>query len=140
MNLDGVRDFYRGIINPLGFTEWDDGFNKSNIPSTILDRSYCFQIGRIVSGPANQLHHTFRYPLTLRVHLKGFRNTNAAIDEALTEAHNIIAGLLSPSNRLQTIGLKDIRPVTIDVQQLSDSNDNAVIVEMEFDNYLVFKF
>lgn len=140
MNLDGVRDFFRTRLDGLSYREWEDGFNSKNIPSTLLDKSYHLDIGKIVSRPANQRHHVFSYPLTVLVFLKGFRNPAEAIDQGLTEANTIMSDLLDPLNRLQTNGLKDIRPVSIDVSPVSESNDNAVVVSLEFDNILMFCF
>lgn len=140
MTLGGVRDFFRTRLDGLGYTEWGDGFSSQNIPSTLIDKSYFLEVGKIISRPANQLHHTFSYPLKIYVFLKGFRDPSAAIDNGLADAHLILDDILDKTVRLQTNGLKDIRPVSIDVKPLSDSNDNNVVIEMEFDNLLMFTF
>lgn len=140
MTLDGLRGFFRTQIDALGYREWEDGFNRNNIPATVIDRAYHLQIGRIVSAPANQLHHVFSFPIKVSVHRKGFRNPSVAIDQTLADAQNIMSVILAPETRLQTNGLKDIRPTSVEVVPLSESNDNAVIVEIEFSSVLIFKF
>lgn len=140
MNLDGFRAFLRGRLDTLGFREWEDGFNRSNIPATVIDKSYHIQVGKISSRPSNQLHHVFNYPVKINLHLKGFRNPSAAIDQGLAEAQRIMDDLLDTTQRLQTNGLKDIRPVSVEVNPISESNDNAVVVEVELDGVLIFKF
>jgi hypothetical protein len=74
MTLGGLRAFFRTRLDGLGYTEWTDGFNIENIPSTVLDMSYHLAVGDIRSGPANQLLHVFDYPLTVSIFLKGFRD------------------------------------------------------------------
>lgn len=140
MNLDGFRAFLRTRLDALGYREWEDGFNRSNIPSTIIDKSYHIQVGTIGTGPSNQVHHIFRYPVRLFVLLKGFRSPSQAIDQGLTEAQNILDDILSVDVRLQSNGLKDVRPVSIDVLPLSESNDNTIIVDIALEGFLIFKF
>jgi hypothetical protein len=40
MSLTSVRPYFRTHCNALGFTEWMDGFNIENIPSTLIDMAY----------------------------------------------------------------------------------------------------
>jgi hypothetical protein len=140
MTLGGLRAFFRTRLDGLGYTEWTDGFNIENIPSTVLDMSYHLAVGDIRSGPANQLLHVFDYPLTVSIFLKGFRDPAEAIDLGLDAGQEILEDILSPAQRLQTDGLKDIRPGSIAVRPLADSNDNTVVVEMEFRAVMAFCF
>lgn len=140
MTLGGFRAFFRTRLDSLGYREWADGFNRSNIPSTVIDRAYFIQAGRVLSRPSNQLHHSFNYPVRIYLHLKGFRDPSAAIDQGLAEAQTILDDILSPSVRLQSDGLKDVRPSSVEVFPISESNDNAVVVEIEFEGVLIFKF
>jgi hypothetical protein len=140
VTLGGFRSFLRGRLDTLGFREWEDGFNNSNIPSSILDKSYHIKVDKIASGPANHLHHVFIFPTTIFLFLKGYRNPSLAIDQGLDAAQNIFSEILDPAQRLQTDGLKDIRPRSVDVVPVSDSNDNAIVVQIELEGYLIFKF
>lgn len=140
MTLGGLRDFFRTRLDGLGYSEWTDGFNVENIPSTLLDKSYHLAVGSIKGFVANQLHHQFEYPLTVSVAFKGFLNPSEAIDLSLDAAQEILEDILDPAQRLQTDGLKDIRPLGIDVRPLAESNDNTVVVEIKFTAYFIFAF
>lgn len=140
MTLGGLRAFFRTRLDGLGYREWTDGFNFENVPATVIDKSYHLEVGNIKSGPANQMHHIFDYGLTVSVVFKGFRDPSSAIDFALDAGQDILDDILSPAQRLQTDGLKDIRPVNIAVRPLADSNDNAVVLEMEFSALMIFDF
>jgi hypothetical protein len=140
MTLGGVRAFFRSRMDGLGYREWTDGFNVENMPSTILDKMYHLEVGAIKSGPANQMHHIFDYPITVRVVFKGFRDPSSAIDLSLDAGQEILDDILSPAQRLQTDGLKDIRPVNISVSPLADSNDNTVVIELEFSALMIYAF
>lgn len=140
MTFGGVRDYFRTRLDGLSFREWTDGFNTANIPSTILDRSYHLEVGRIIGSPANQHSHIYNYPLTVTLFFKGFRDPGEAIDEALDQAYEVTADILQTSVRLQTAGLKDIRPVSISNEPLAGSNDNGIIVKLVFDVYLLYCF
>jgi hypothetical protein len=140
MNFGDIRGYFRTKLDALNYREWEDGFNFENIPSTILDGSYHIEVGSITGGPANQVHHTFLMPITVRIFFKGYRTPGEAIDAALNEANLILDEILKPSNRLQTNGLKDVRPVSIQPVALQLSNDNAVILTMGFEAYLIYCF
>jgi hypothetical protein len=120
----------------LGFKEWRDGFNSENIPSTLLDGSFHFEYGPISSGPANQRAHQFTMSFTIRVFFKGYRDPYQGIDESLVDADEILAELLSPQIRLSQPCIKDIRPVSIQPIPLQNTNDNALILEMNFQSIL----
>jgi hypothetical protein len=140
MTLGGVRDFFRTRLDSLGYHEWEDGFNIENIPATIMDKSYHLAVGQIRSGPANQMHHVFDYPITVSLFFKGFRTPSSAIDSSLDSAQDVLNDILNPAQRLQTNGLKDIRPSSILVRPLAGSNDNTVVVEISFSAVMIYAF
>jgi hypothetical protein len=141
MTLGSVRAQFRQAVAALGFTEHDDGFNFNNIPSTLLDGSFHVELGVITTGPANQAHHTLRYPVTVRVFFKGYRDPNDQIDQALDQAQTILESVLSFDQRLaQDLNRKDIRPLSVSVNPLANSNDNAMILELEFEVYTIYVF
>ena len=140
MTLGGVRGYFRTHLDAVGLSEWRDGFNFENIPANILDRAYHIEVGTTTTGPANQMHYTFQMPITVRVFLKGFRDPSQSIDDALDLANTIYAEVLDAANRLQTAGLKDIRPTSVFPQPLQLTNDNAVILELGFIAYLIYGF
>ena len=132
MALVDVRPYMRSIMDGLDYSEWKDGFNSENIPSTIIDGSYHLATGTITGSTANQQIRTFDYTLVTRVFFKGFRDPAGAIDDALGAADTILASALADASRLSQANIKDIIPNTIQVLPLEASNDNSVILEMDF--------
>jgi hypothetical protein len=121
------------------FKEWEDGFNVENIPSTILDKSWHF-----VFNPSNYIGsaHTclnFTAPVMLRVFLKGYRNPKEAIDTALLFADAIIKECTKPINRLNQPKIKNVLPGIVSVQELGSTNDNSVILELQFNCTIILE-
>lgn len=132
MCLAQVRTYFRNRMEALGYEEWRDGFNKDNIPSTLLDRVFHLESGDIAPTASNHQVHAFSSPITIRVYLKGFLDPASAIDTALESADLILDEILLPSNRLGT-ETKDVVPSSISVNPLTDNNDNSVLLELGFE-------
>lgn len=131
MSITAVKPYFRAKLDALDYTEWSDGFNFENIPEALLDRAYHLEIGTITSGPANQTTHVFSYPLTVRVFLKGFKDPAANIDDAVGQAETILSSILDVTDRLGAT-IKDVINDSIDIVPLAGSNDNHLILEMNF--------
>jgi hypothetical protein len=140
MTLGGVRDFFRGRLDALGYREWPDGFNTANIPSTLIDGSYHLEVGTIVGAPTNQHYQQIEFPLTIRLFSKGFRDPGPQIDTALDNAEEILDDLLDSTVRNAQDGMKDIKLNTIRVVPLSVSNDNVIVTEIALDLYMAYCF
>lgn len=121
----------------LNFKEHTDGFNRDNIPGTILDKAFHIESGPIPGGPANGQVHNFDAPVLISVFLKGFRNIVTAIDNSMTTADTILADILDQANRLTASGIKNIEPIRIEVVQLNDANDKDIILELEFNTKII---
>lgn len=133
MALTDVRAYFRTRMNALSYKEWDDGFNVQNIPSTILNGSYHIETGSISGRPSPHIGHEFEYPVTVRLFLKGYRTPASAIDNSITAGQNILSGVLATANRLGNGStIMDIVPVSIEPIRLDGTNDNSVILELQF--------
>jgi len=138
MSISNVRSFYRTQLETLGFDEWTDGFNFENIPSTILDKSFHIDVEPSTGGVINQHAQNVDMPVIIRVFRKGFRDPSNGIDLALLDVETIICAILAPSVRLSS----DIKNVVLEgfsVNPLADSNDNAIMVEINFTNNLILE-
>jgi hypothetical protein len=132
MSLSSVRPFFRDRLESLGFKEHDEPFQPGIIAANITDGSFHLETGFIASGPANQIVHSFTYPITVRIYRTGFSDILKAYDEVHEDADAILADLLNPSTRLGTV-IKDIVPESIQPQALDiNSNDNVIILELVF--------
>jgi len=131
MSLSAVRTYFRDRLDSLDYNEWTDGFNFDNIPETISTDTYHLTTGVISVERSNHLVNRFTYPVTIRVFFLGYNNPAEAIDTAISASEDILADILSPANRLGT-SIKDVFPSTITVEPRAESNDNSVILVMEF--------
>ena len=131
MALTDVRPYFRARMDALGHKEWTDGFNTENIPSNILDRSYHLSNGSIASEASSHIGHEFLYPVTIKLFLKGYRDPKQGIDDAVGYGENILNEVLKSSNRLGTT-IKDVIPQGMEILPLNESNDNAIILQVDF--------
>lgn len=133
MALTDVRAYFRTRMNALNYKEWRDGFNFENIPVSLLDGSYHITSGQIVGGDASQSGYEFLYPVTVRLFLKGYRKPIDAIEDSIEKGENIFNEVLKATNRLGTgATILNISNPTMEPLPLDASNDNAVILEMQF--------
>lgn len=135
MSLTAVRPYFRTHLDSLSFKEWTDAFNVENIPSNLIDGSYHLQMLQGTLEKHNMTALEINQPLTVRLFRKGFRDPASAVDQVLTDSENILNLVLKPSNRL-TGSLKNVSFSSLLIQESSDSNDNLVMLTLEF-NVLV---
>lgn len=139
MSLTLIRPLFRSRLKALGYKEHVDGFNFDNIASTILDDSFHLSSGEITTAQANQITYDFDYPLTVRLFKRGFRKPGDALDTMDQVASTIYADVLQASVRLGDT-IKDIEPNGYLVEPLAGSNDNGVILVMQFTCKLILCF
>jgi hypothetical protein len=135
--LTSVRPYFRSRLLDLGFTEWTDGFNKENIPRSLLDGSFHIESGAISPTRSNHQVHEFTSAIVVSVFFKGYRNPAEAIERAISQSERILKSTLKASDRLEGDCIKDVFVGDINVSPLSASNDNAVTLEMGF-NVITF--
>lgn len=142
MTLGGVRDVYRTALKGVGLKEWTDGFNITNIPATLIDKSFHLDVGRVQMKTAGVNASAFevKYPVVVEVFLKGFKHPAAAIDGALDLAQTIVGAVVTANKALNEQGLKWIVPVGLDTKPLQVSNTHSVILTMTFDSAFVMGF
>ena len=132
MSLASVRPFFRSRLKNLGFNEHSDAFDDANRPQKKLEKLFRLDSGLISGGPASQQLHNFEYPITLVITLRGKGDKNIELrDRADTIAGEILEDILPVSVRNGT-DIKDIVPGTISVSEFSASDDNDVVMQMEF--------
>ncbi len=138
MSFNLVRSTFKTRLNTLGYQEWVDGFNFENIPSTILDGAFHIEVNPGTGGPTNQTVQPGEMPVTVRVFRRGFKNVSDAIDECVLDLENIVCDLIAPSVRLGS-GIKNIVFDGYSLNPLAESNDNAVMLEINFTNFVMLQ-
>lgn len=130
--ITSVRTYARARMNALGYKEWSDGFNSENIPRTKLDAAYHIETGVVRGTGIHQNNQDIEVPFTIRFFKAQGRDPKALIDQAETAADTVIAAFLKATNRLVNTNPKNISFQTFTLEPLADSNDNGVIVKIEF--------
>lgn len=130
--ITAIRPYFRARLNALGFREWKDGFNFENIPSTILDKSFHIEVPSGARLNAfDMTSNDITQDVVVRVFFKGFRNPADAIDTAMLRYEQILESVLASENRIG-VDIKNVYFSSMQILPLSDSNDNAVILEISF--------
>lgn len=118
----------------LGYSEWTDGFNFDNIPSTLLSRKErMYHISTPTSGRSDAYDmgsQDVDQDVIVRVFFKGYRDAASAIDAAMLAKDTILANVLSAANR--TSVLQNVFYNNAQIIELNDTNDNAAILELNF--------
>jgi len=130
MSIISVRPYFRTRMNALGFREHLDVFNVSNIPSTLLDKSYHIGQGPISNRKMQMNYSEVEMNIILNFYIKGFRDVSSGIDSAINLTEDILEGILLPSNRLLG-NIKDVILNSVSYEPLSISNDNAIITSID---------
>jgi hypothetical protein len=135
MTFSTLRPYFeqRMLAVDAELKEWEDGFNIDNIPSSILDKSWHIQFNPFSYNTGGA--HTclsFNCPVTLNVFFKGYRNPKEAIDTALIFADAIIKECTKPVQRLNQPKIKNVLPSLVSVRELDTTNDNAAVLELQF--------
>jgi len=131
MSVTLVVPLFRTRMDGLDYSEWTDTFDIENIPSTILDKSYHVEVNDGSGGVINQHVQNVSMPVTLRVFRRGFRDPASMRDEMLGDMETIICDILLPAVRLSS-GIKNIVFDSFSLLPLDDSNENSIILEMNF--------
>jgi hypothetical protein len=141
MALAGVLPAIATQLRTAGFVEWKDAFPTDNIPATILDRSFHIGMGTVSSAAANQRAHVFRMPITVQVLRRGFRDAHGMRESCMIDADTVLSSLLAPSFRLSIVDdVKDLSPLSVDLDPISSSNDNDFILTIRFEALIISLF
>lgn len=130
--MDQVRPYARARMQALGYSEWTDGFNVENIPSTILDGTFHVETGVSRGLKNTQDSQEIEQPFIVRLFLKGHRDPAATIEAASGIQNTVVYEFLRPAHRLVGAELKNVRFDTSEIEQLAESNDNSLIVRFDF--------
>jgi len=120
------------------FRAHSDGFDFNNVPKSLFHKAYHLLP---IFSPSTALqdktiNDTAKWEL--RLFWKGFRDPQAAIDEALDTMHLIRIEAVKPENAMQSD--PNIKKVVVDSYdpQFVGDNNNAIIILMTFSVDLLF--
>lgn len=134
MSLQHVRPYFRNRAVEIWGSEkeWKEPFNVNNIPSTIIDGSFNVELLTGSGVKQNQTDLEIQFPVKVRYFKKGYRDPQAGLDLATAAADSYIRQALKHSTRLVGEGIKNVQLTAFDFVRLNESNDNLIMVEMDF--------
>jgi len=138
MSMTNARAYLRSRAKAIGLTEWKDGFDSSNIPDTILDKSFWIDMGDITSGvKRDQYDQEIQFPLSIKIYKKGYKSPADGIDDSVLLVENLIKEACDPDKALtQGNGIVNVSFDTSRIEPLSSSNNNSVVSSVTF-NFLI---
>lgn len=131
MSWTTIIPYFRTRLDAQGLREWEEPFDSTNIPSTLIDGAYHLEFGDFTGESLNQNDQETLVELTCRIFKKGYANPKTARDEAVALGEDICEDVLNPQNRLSQ-AFKNIRFDNMQISALSEQNDNALVIEMLF--------
>lgn len=125
-------------MKSLDHKEWKDALSDDNIPSTIQDRCYHLLLGQASNIKQSHTAIEIMQPVSIKLYVKGYRDTNEGRDKAVTYQDAVIKRALVESRRNGSSypGVKNVIFVDSAIEQMSSDNDNVFRVTMNFSCYL----
>lgn len=135
MSLSNVYPYFRSRMKGLGYKEHDEGFDRDNIPSTVLNKSFHILSSSGSGGTINQNHQEVGVDINLRYCIRGYRKPTDAKETALKEMQTILEDICNITNRTST--LFNVVFNDFSMEQLSESNDNVVVTDLGFTAFVI---
>ncbi len=138
MSLTKVVPYFRTVMTTLGHKEWKDALDDTNIPSTVLDRSFHIMVGDSTPIKQNQDLIEINQAMSISLFVKGYRDTATGRDQALTYQEAIIRKALEDARRATTYdGVKNVKYAGGNISELSDTNNNVMRLTMNFNCFVI---
>lgn len=139
MSMINAREYIRSRAKSLGLSEWKDGFDSSNLPDTILDKSFWLDMSDIASGiRRDQIDYEINFPISVRLFRKGYRTPADAIDDSIALIENLIKAVCAPAQaNAQKNGIIGVTFDTSRIEPISASNNNSVVATVTFNFFVI---
>ena len=131
MSFSSVLPYVRSRLEALGYDEHPDAFNPDNVPSTDFDTTYHVELLPSIPQRRDHTSEQINVPFRIRIYYKLLRSTNEGRDEVVAIADTVYDEVIAAQNRLGE-AVKSVEFDFWNIEQLADSNDNAVKLVMEF--------
>lgn len=135
--MSAIRPYFRTQLEAFGRKEHTKR-DPHTVGESALKTTYHLQLGETNEDSSNQDSCEVHTPVTLRLYFPAQRDSVKEEAEALAQSEAVLLAILSAPNRLNAIGIKNIRFDTMALDPLSPSNDNGVIVKMVFQVKVIF--
>lgn len=131
MSMTLVRSYFKARCLTVGMKEHNDAFNEDNVASTVIDNSFHVLLSGFNGRKLNQNDQEIECSVTVTFWVKGFKKPTEGLDRAVSKSEVLLKETLKNSNRLGQC-LKNVVFNSVNYSALSEDNDNAVKVTMNF--------
>ena len=132
MSISVVRDYFKDQVKEEvpAAVEHTDAFNIENMHVNARDKMYhiIYQNDSNIETHGDRI--TVNISVTINMVFKGYRDTQSTFDSTSDTVHNIKRRASKISN--YTNGIKRVVCDSISINPSDDSNDNILLVTMEF--------
>lgn len=132
MSISAVRSYFKSRITDevSNAVEHKDAFNIENMHTNARDKMYhiIYQNNSNIETHGDRI--TDNVSVTISMMFKGYRDTQATFDSTSNTVHNIKRRASKISN--YTSGIKRVVCDSINITPADESNDNILLVTMEF--------
>lgn len=140
MSLSQVRTYFVTRIAALDseFEEHQDAFNQNNIGAYNFNKAYHIFYGQVSSGPLNHACTDDAVTASVALFFSGDRDPATALATAMDFAHTFRLACIKPENAMIGTNIKNVVLNSIVAEPL-ESNDNAIVVRLDFTVRMVFE-
>ena len=126
------KEYFQTIFKDNGFKEWDDAFNKDNIPSNILNKSYFMSYG--INTVENSVPLEDNINIEIECFFKGYRKPKETLDKAMELCNSVRLSILNRESiaSFTEVNILAIESVSQIPEPLNASNDNSIVITLEF--------
>lgn len=138
MNLSQARTYIKNQIalHDSSLKEWKDTFNRDNVPSSMVDNHYHISFGSLTSAQRENYVED-NWTTVVTIWKRGFTNPVNAFDAIMDTANCIRMSIIQPeADTLENI--LSVESVSIEPEPIDDTNDNIIMVSLEFNMRLIF--
>jgi|GEM_PF-3715864 len=128
MSVNIAFEYLESKVNAIGFTQWEPPFNKEDIASTLIDKSY--HISLISTDKESQGNQTItmRHGFEVSLFLKGFRDTKEDAHQLLEIAEGAIMTLCSYDNNWASINKVEF--IRLELLPFDDQVNQSILVAL----------
>lgn len=133
MSMSNCKVYFRQILNGLGYTEHQTGFDFLNLPNNMVNKSYHLNYGPVAGGPVNQADQQTDVSMVVRLFYDGYNDVDGVIDSSIDATETVIKQCCSIENRLNnSLCIKNVTFEGFLIEPRALSNDNQMVIEMDF--------
>lgn len=140
MSFALIKPYFRSQLAAVGYTsEHLEAVNLGNVPSVTLDRTFHILVSGSSNVSSNQSDQVISANVVVSVFYAGWQSEIEAIDTATSEAESILKSCVKISDRVSGTGtLRNVSFISHSVQPIDGTNDNIMVLTLEFNALCVF--